>query len=352
MSITTKAFGMNQDSQPVTMYTLTNAIGASVSIIDFGGIITSIIVPDKAGSFADVCTGFDHIAPYLVDNGNMGALIGRYGNRIAKGHMTIDGTDYSLYINNGENHLHGGKEGYGVRMWHVEQKPGDDGDSLVLTRLSPDMEENYPGNLHVTVTYTFDNECNLSIHYQGVTDKATHVNMTNHAYFNLAGHESGTICDHLLMVDADVITKVDAGLIPTGEMAPVAGTPFDLRHPKRLGDGIEKRDQFPQMACAGGYDHNYVLGKGCQMGLAARLVDPKSGRVMEVITDQPGIQVYSACTTDFTGGKGGAYYGNFCALCLETQHHPDTPNHPTFPSTLVRPEETYDTTTIYAFRAE
>ena len=352
MSISQKEFGHNGAGLPVTQYTLTNASGASVSVLDYGGVITSIIVPDREGHLADVCLGFDRMDPYLGKNGSMGALIGRYGNRISKGRFTIDGKTYSLYINNGENHLHGGKEGFGVRMWQARPLPGQGSDSLSLRLVSRHMEENYPGNLNVTVTYTFDDSGSLSIHYEAQTDQATHVNLTNHAYFNLAGHNAGPIADHLIKVEADAITKVDPALIPTGEMLPVAGTPFDFRRERRLGDGLQRIGESAQMTYGGGYDHNFVLRKGLNLGLAARLRDPASGRYLEVVTDQPGVQVYTANTAGYGPGKDGAHYGPFCGICLETQHYPDTPNHDSFPSTLLRPGEKYDTLTIYAFRAE
>lgn len=353
MAITKTPFGVTPAGESVTQYTLTNRSGAHVSLIDYGGIVTQIVVPDRDGELADVALGFDTLEPYLGDHGCMGDTVGRYGNRIAKGRFTLDGVAYQLECNNGENHLHGGFAGFARKMWAVTPVEGEHGDSLRLHIVSPDGDQNYPGTLDVTVTYTWDDACNLTIRYEATTDKATLCNLTNHTYFNLAGHDHGTIRDHFLLIDADVVTPVDAGLIPTGAYAPVADTPFDLRDGLLLGDGLDQTESNPQMALAGGYDHNFVLRSGEAMALAACLWHEASGRVMEVITDQPAVQLYTACQTDFSGGKGGASYPRYSGLCLETQHCPDSPNNPQFPGTTVlRPGEKYDTTTIYAFRTE
>jgi len=261
--------------------------------------------------------------------------------------------EYQLAVNDGENHLHGGKEGFNTKMWKlVEATEGESIDSVKLHYLSPDMEENYPGNLDMYVTYSWDDDCNLAIRYEATTDKATHCNLTNHTYFNLAGHDHGTVLDHVVFIDADVVTAVDSALIPNGAYMPVVGTPLDLREGMLLADGIEAKETCQPMVWAGGYDHNFVLRKGSAMALAAFVYHEESGRSMEVITDQPGVQLYTACTTDYEGGRGGVHYGNFSGLCLETQHFPDTPNHDNFPTTVLRPGEKYDTTTIYAFRVE
>lgn len=353
MAITQSPFGATQSGQSVTKYTMTNRSGASVSLIDYGGIVTNIVVPDRDGNLADVALGFDTLKPYLSDHGCMGDTVGRYGNRIGKGRFTLDGVTYQLALNNGKNHLHGGFVGFSKKMWAVTPVEGEHEDSLRLHIVSPDGEENYPGTLCVTVTYTWDDACNLIIRYEATTDKPTLCNMTNHTYFNLAGHDHGTIRDHFLLIDADVITPVDGGLIPTGAYAPVADTPFDLRDGMLLGDGLDQAGSNPQMMIAGGYDHNFVLRSGEAMALAACLWHEETGRVMEVITDQPAVQLYTACKTNFTGGKGGAAYTPCSGLCLETQHCPDSPNNPQFPGTTVlRPGEKYDTTTIYAFRVE
>ena len=351
--ITKRPFGALPDGTPVTEYTMKNASGASVSVIDYGGIVRSILVPDREGALADVALGFDTLAPYLGDHGCMGDTVGRYGNRIAAGRFTLDGQTYQLALNNGENHLHGGFEGFSRKMWAIEPKEGEGQDSLRMHYVSPDGEENYPGTLDVFVTYTWDDACSLSIRYQATTDKPTLCNLTNHTYFNLGGHDHGTVADHALMIDSDVITPVREGLIPTGGYMPVAGTPFDMRKGLLLGVGLLHTASCPQMALAGGYDHNFVLRSGEAMALAATLICAQTGRVMDVITDQPGVQLYTASMTDIGGGKGGAHYGRYSALCLETQHFPDAPNNPQFTGTTVlRPGERYDTTTIYAFRVE
>ena len=352
MAITTREFGKNAQGQVVTQYIMTNASGANVKMIDFGATITSICVPDKNGVLADVVLGFDDMEGYLKGHGHMGETIGRYGNRIGKGQFTLDGVDYQLACNNGVNHLHGGNVGYGVQMWDVTTIEEAEQDTLAFHLTSPDGEENYPGTLDMVVTYTWDSENNLIIRYRATTDKPTLCNRTNPAYFNLAGHDHGTIRDQVLYIDADVITPVDSGLIPTGSYLPVAKTPFDLREGELVGDGLAHKDENQQMIYGGGYDHNSVLRKGSAMGLCACMHDEASGRTMEVITDQPGVQLYTGNTCDFAGGKDGAYYGENAGLCLETQHFPDSPNNPQWPTTTLRPGEKYDTTTIYAFRVD
>lgn len=352
MSISKKLFGKNGEGKDVYLYTLTNRIGASVSVLTHGGTLQSIIVPDKNGQMADVCLGFDEMGTYMIQNGSIGAFIGRYGNRIKKGRFTLDGKTVQLNLNNGANHLHGGPAGYQVRLMEAEAVEGNGIDRVKMSLHSPDGEENYPGSLDMTVTYSFDDDCNLAIDYTAVTDSKTVLNLTNHCYFNLAGHDSGSIADHLIRIDADCVTRVDEQLIPTGDYTPVAGTPLDLRAFKRIGDGIEEGKDYPQMIYGmGGYDHNFVLGKGSAMGLCTVLKHPASGRVMEVITDQPGIQFYSGNQLKIKG-KGGADYKKHDALCLETQHFPDSPNNPHFPSTVLCKGETFHSTTIYAFKVE
>lgn len=354
MSIIQTPFGTTPDGQPVTRYTLQNRGGASVSILNYGGIVQSILVPDREGNLADVALGFDTLEGYLADHGCMGDTIGRYGNRIAEGRFTIDGQSYQLACNNGKNHLHGGPVGFNKHMWEATPVEGNGEDSLRLHRVSPDGEMNFPGTLDVTVTFTFNDACDLIIRYQAATDKPTLCNLTNHTYFNLAGQDHGTVRDHVLLIDSDVITPVrDAGLIPTGSYMPVAGTPFDMRDGLLLGDGLDMMQESAQMVYANGYDHNFVLRKGETMALAACLWHEDSGRMMEVITDQPGVQLYTACTTHLGGGKGGMTYEPYSGLCLETQHFPDAPNNSQFiGTTVLRKGETYDTTTIYAFRVE
>ena len=354
MAITTKPYGLLPDGRAVTQYTMTNAGGASVSVIDYGGILTNILVPDRDGKLADVALGCDTLEGYLGDHGCMGDTVGRYGNRIAKGRFTLDGVSYQLACNNGENHLHGGNVGFSKKLWAITPVESGNADSLRMHYVSPDGEENYPGTLDVTVTYTWTDACDLIIRYEAMTDKATLCNLTNHTYFILAGHDHGTIRDQMVCIDADVVTPVrDSALIPTGGYMPVCGTPFDLRDGLLLGDGLDEMDTCEQMVFAGGYDHNFVLRKGEAMGLAAWMLHEESGRVMEVITDQPGVQLYTASQTHLTGGKGGAAYDRYSGLCLETQHFPDSPNNPQFTGTTVlRPGERYDTTTIDAFRVE
>ena len=353
MAVVTKPFGTTPDGRNVTLYTMTNASGASVSMIDYGAIVTGIIVPDRDGNLADVALGFDSLDKYIQGHGSMGDTIGRYGNRIGKGRLTIDGVTYQLALNDhGVNHLHGGVNGFNRKMWDVTVTSTDQMDSLAFHTISPDGDENYPGTLDVTVTYSWDAMNNLTIRYEATTDKTTVCNMTNHTYFNLAGHDSGDIRNHTVVIEADAITPVDSGLIPTGSYMPLTGTPLLMNGDATLGEGLDQMQSCPQMIPAGGYDHNYVLRKGEAFGLVAEVWEDSTGRSMEVYSDQPAVQLYTACTTNLEGGKGGVHYGHFCGLCLETQHCPDSPNNPQFPgTTLLRPGEKYDTTTIYAFRA-
>lgn len=340
------------DGKPVDIFTLT-AAGIEVQAIDYGGIITSIKVPDRAGHLADVVLGYDSPAGYLGDPPPpyFGALIGRYGNRIAKGRFTLDGRTYTLATNNDPNHLHGGNRGFDKVMWNAETRETADGASVVLTRTSPDGEEGYPGNLRARVTYTVTPRGELVIDYHATTDKATPVNLTQHSYFNLAGEGSGDILAHELTIDADRYTPVDDTLIPTGELAAVAGTPFDFRTATAIGARIDRDD--PQLKNGKGYDHNWVLNRsGSGLQFAARLHDPRSGRTLEIRTTEPGLQFYSGNFLDGTiRGKGGHAYGHRGALCLETQHYPDSPNHPSFPSTILRPGQSYDSKTVFRFSA-
>ena len=351
MSIAKRPFGTTPDGQAVEQYILTNRKGASVSIITFGGIITSILVPDKSGKLGEVTLGFDELPPYLNKNGSLGALISRYGNRIARGQFTLDGKTYQLAMTNGKNHLHGGVVGFGVQVWTARPEEGEGKDMLHLQLISPDGQENYPGTLTVDVTYGFNDDCELSIHYKAVTDKATVLNLTNHAYFNLAGADGRTVLDHELTLYADATTEIDAELIPTGRIVPVDGTCFDLRKPTIIRKGLEAGKDDISIRYGMGYDHNFVLGSPFVMKKCAVLKDPASGRVMEVSTDQPAVQLYTANQQGIPG-RNGAYYGKQCALCLETQHYPDSPNHDNFPSTVLRPGQVFESTTVYAFKAE
>ena len=319
-----------------------------MAITDFGGAIVSLWAPDRDGAFADVVLGYATLDAYLAGRSFFGGIIGRYGNRIARGRFTLDGVEHSLTLNDGENHLHGGHKGFDRVAWQAEPGPGA---SLKLTRTSPEGESGYPGNLRVAVTYTLDGADTLRIDYHAETDRATPVNLTNHAYFNLAGHDGGEILDHELTIPADYITPVDAGLIPTGKLRPVAGSPFDFRAPRRVGDGVNEDEE--QIDVGRGYDHNFVLTRGgAGLELAARVREPRFGRVLEILTTEPAIQFYSGnFLSGADVGKGGVVYTHRTGFCLETQHFPDSPNHPAFPNTILRPGEVYRSTTTYRFTA-
>ncbi|MCB0666175.1 MAG: galactose mutarotase [Saprospiraceae bacterium] len=350
LMLTKAPFGSTPDG-PADLYTFKNQNGMVVEITNFGGIITSIMVPDRDGNFEDVNLGFDNLQEYVDGNPFFGAIVGRYGNRIGGAKFTIDGNEYKLLANNGVNHLHGGKQGFDKRLWDAQIIDMEGVPALQLHRISADMEEGYPGNLDVTIVYSLDDENRLTIDYTATTDKPTVCNLTNHAYFNLAGHDDGNIMDHEMMLNADHYTPVDDGLIPTGEIRPVEGTPFDFRNPKRIGNEIDS--DHPQMQIGKGYDHNFVLNHepgGGMVQLAAVVYEPTSGRVMEAYTSEPGIQFYSGnFMSGEVVGKGGAVYPRRGAFCLETQHYPDSPNKPEFPSVVLRPGETYHTTTAYQF---
>lgn len=339
--ITEKPFG-NTDGQAITEYTLTNGNGMQLSVINYGGTITKLTAPGKDGKFGDVVLGYESLDGYLQKaNPFFGALIGRYGNRIAKAKFTLDGKAYTLAANNNGNTLHGGNKGYDKVVWTAEKQSDS---SLKLTYLSKDGEEGYPGNLNVTVVYTLTADNSVKIDYTATTDKATPVNLTNHAYYNLSAGTDSTILDHELQINANKYTPVDTLLIPTGKIADVKGTPFDFTSSKPIGKDIAQ--------VKGGFDHNWVLNKtGNTLEKIATLYHPKSGRVMDVYTTEPGLQFYSGNFLDgtLTNTKGGAKYVQHAALCLETQHFPDSPNQPNFPSTILKPGETYKTTTVYKF---
>jgi aldose 1-epimerase len=321
--------------------------GAEIQLFTFGGTLTSLLVPDKDGKMSDVILGFDNVSGYLSpefkkSNPYFGALIGRYGNRIAKGKFTIDGKAYQVGVNNNGNSLHGGNVGFNQKVWTAKPGTSAEGQTLTLTYLSKDGEEGYPGNLNVTVTYTLTNDNSLSIDYAATTDKATPVNLTNHAYFNLALGQSKDVLAHQVTIPADRYTVVDAQLIPTGELKAVKGTPFDFTTPHAIGERIA---QVP-----GGYDHNWALNNATGQHSAATVYEPTTGRTMEVKTDEPGVQFYTGNFLDGSlKGKDGVVYGKHAGFCLETQHFPDSPNQKDFPSTILKPGETYHTTTSYTF---
>lgn len=339
------------DGQEVFLYTLTNAGGMKVAITNYGATVVSLWVPDRQGKLADVVQGFDTLEDYIRYNDSyFGNVVGRYGNRIAGGKFTLDGVEYTLAANDHGNHLHGGLKGFDKVVWNSEPVQKKNATGVKLTYRSKDGEEGYPGNLDVTVTYYLTTANELSIEYAAVTDKATPVNLTNHSYFNLAGQGSGTILGHVLRIDADRFTVVDKGLIPTGELRPVQGTPMDFTQPMAIGARIDRKED-EQIAFGGGYDHNWVLNKkDSSLTKVITLHEPKSGRFMEVLTTEPGVQFYSGNFLDGKHkGKGGKVYNYRYALCLETQHYPDSPNHPDFPSTIVRPGEKYSSQTVYKF---
>lgn len=333
------------DGAEASLYTLSSLGGLRMSVTDFGGAITALWVPDRQGAPADVVLGYDTLEGYLAGKVFFGSIIGRFGNRIARGRFTLDGVGYSLPLNNGLNHLHGGPSGFDRALWQA--KPASES-VLRLTRTSPDGEEGYPGNLHVQVDYTLSADA-VRIDYRAETDRPTPVNLTNHSYFNLAGHQSGPILDHELTVFAERFTPTDAGLIPTGDLRAVEGTSFDFREPRRIGEKIGAEDE--QLRFAGGYDHNFVLTRqGDGLEIAARVREPRSGRILEVLTTEPGVQFYSGNFLDGSErGKGGHAYAQRTGFCLETQHYPDSPNQPAFPSTILRPGERFASTTIYRF---
>ena len=350
MSIKESEFGTMPNGQQVSLYTLTNANGAVAKITNYGAIVTELWMPDKNGKLADIVLGFDSLEGYLGESPYFGTIVGRYGNRIGKGTFTLDGKTYTLAINNGENHLHGGLKGFDKVIWQATAgQAGKDGVAVTLRYTSKDMEEGYPGNLSVMIVYTLTNANELRIDYTAATDKATVCNLTHHGYFNLAGQGNGTILNHELMLNADRYTPVDAGLITTGEILPVKGTPMDFTKPTAIGARID--NDFEQLKFGGGYDHNWVLNKkGSEMSLAATVYEPTSGRVMELRTNEPGVQFYAGNFLDGTlTGKGGKVYQYRYGFCLETQHYPDSPNKPDFPTTTLRPGQTYKTTTVYKF---
>jgi aldose 1-epimerase len=347
MPISRTPFGQTAAGEAVDLYTLTNAAGLEVRVATYGGTLVALLAPDRDGNLGDVLHGFDSLAGYLGDHPYFGSLIGRYGNRIARGRFELDGATYALPVNNGENHLHGGPGGFHRRVWRASVA----GDTLGLTYVSADGEEGYPGRLTVAVAYTLTDAGELRIAYAARTDAPTVLNLTNHAYFNLAG--GGDILGHELQIDAAEFIPVDENQIPTGELRPVAGTPMEFTAPTPIGARIGDDDEQLRFG-NGGFDHTWVLSSAGDLGRrAARVREPGSGRVLEVYTTQPGVQFYSGNFLDGSlRGKGGVAYAKHSALCLETQHFPDSPNQPAFPSTVLRPGERYYQTTIYKLGVE
>ncbi|MBN1457123.1 MAG: galactose mutarotase [Sedimentisphaerales bacterium] len=348
-SITKDSFGKTKDAEPVDIYTLTNANGLEAKIMTYGGTVVSLKVPDRDGKLGDILLGFDNISDYEEKSPYFGCLVGRYGNRIGNAKFSIDGTEYTLAANDGVNHLHGGVKGFDKVVWDAKPFQNADAVGLKLHYLSKDMEEGYPGNLDVNVTYTLTNADELRIDYEATTDKPTVCNLTNHNYYNLAGQGNGDILSHELMINADNATPVGPGLITTGEIKPVKGTVMDFTKPTPIGKGINADDV--QIVLGGGYDHNWVLNKqGNELSLAATVYEPTTGRVMKITTTEPALQFYAGNFLDGTlTGKEGKVYKHRYAFCLETQHSPDSPNKPNFPTTVLRPGEKYKTTTVHKF---
>jgi aldose 1-epimerase len=342
-----KPYGRTPGGEGVELFTLAREGAPTVSITSYGGYVVSIVAPDRAGHRADVTLGYADLAGYLGDTSYFGSLVGRYANRIAKGKFALDGKTHTLAPNNAPNALHGGPTGFHKRVWAAKVVGGPGGDALELTYVSRDGEEGYPGTLSAKVVYSLRADGGLVIDYTATTDAPTVVNLTNHAYFNLAGEGEGTILGHEMQIEADAFTPVDATLIPTGEKRPVEGTPFDFRKPVAIGARIDAADE--QLKAGGGYDHNFALrGKEGDLRLAARVTEPKSGRVLEVFTTEPGLQLYTGNFLDGTvKGKSGKPYVKRGAFCLEAQHFPDSPNQPAFPSVVLRPGQAYRQTTVY-----
>lgn len=345
MKVTKSEFGQLPDGTMADLYTLTNNKGMTVKVTNYGGIITHILVPDRSGTIGDVALGFDDLAGYTGGHPFFGAIAGRYANRIANGKFVLNGVEYSLAQNNGVNHLHGGKVGFDKKLWTAEPIRSKTGVGVKLRYVSKDMEEGYPGTLTSIVTYELTDKNEIKMSYEATTDKDTILNLTNHTYFNLAGHDSGNVLGHQMVFYADAFTPVDDGLIPTGEIKAVKGTPWDFTTPRTIGERIA---QVP-----GGYDHNHVLrNQSGKLALAVKVVEPKTGRVMDVYTTQPGVQFYTGNFLDGSVKGKGASYGKHAGFCLETQHYPDSPNKPQFPSVVLKPGQVYRQTTVYQFSTQ
>ena len=346
--ISKQSFG-TANGQAVDLFTLTNAKGVEARIMTYGGVVVSLKVPDRQGKLGDVVLGYESLDGYLKNSAYFGGIVGRYGNRIAKGRFSLNGHEYTLARNNGENHLHGGLKGFDKVVWSAKEIKGMTGVGLSLSYVSKDGEEGYPGTLKVNVTYMLTNSNELKIIYTAATDKDTVVNLTHHSYFNLAGAGEGNILGHEIMLNANRFTPVDAGLIPTGELRSVKGTPMDFERATKIGARIENKDE--QLGLGKGYDHNWVLNRNSAgASLAARVYEPTTGRVMEVYTTEPGVQFYTGNFLDGTiTGKGAKVYQQRYGFCLETQHFPDSPNKPSFPSTMLKPNHSYRSATTYKF---
>jgi aldose 1-epimerase len=345
-----ESFGKTPEGESVDLYTLTNRHGMEATITNYGGIVVTLKTPDRSGKFEDIVLGFNDLDTYLKGHPYFGTLIGRYGNRIAKGRFKLNGTEYKLAVNNGENHLHGGIKGFDKVVWQAKAARTPGGPSLVLTYLSKDGEEGYPGNLRVRVVYTVTNNNELKIDYSASTDRNTVTNLTHHSYFNLAGEGNGDILNHQVVLNASRFTPTDAGSIPTGELKSVRNTPFDFLRSTAIGARINQDDE--QLKFGSGYDHNWVVNGRAGMRRAATVYEPTTGRVMEVWSTEPGIQFYTGNFLDGTlTGKAGKVYQKRSGFCLETQHYPDSPNQPSFPTTTLKKGTTYRSSTIYRFSA-
>jgi len=352
-TIRKETFGKTAGGEQVDLYTLSNKKGMEVVLTNFGATVVVLKVPDRAGKLADVVLGFDTLEGYEHGTAYFGATVGRYGNRIGGGKFSIDGKTYTLPKNNGDNTLHGGITGFNKKVWQAREIASKDGESLEMSYSSADGEEGFPGNLSVKVVFTLPTDGNeLTIDYTATTDKATVLNLTNHSYFNLAGEGDGDILDHVLTLHAKQFTPVDKTLIPTGELRDVAGTPLDFTRATAIGKRIN--ESYEQLVFGKGYDHNWVIASDGRKGLtlAAEAYDPKSGRTLEVLTTEPGVQFYSGNFLDGPKGKGNKPYGRRAAFCLETQHFPDSPNHPNFPSTLLKPNSVFRSQTVFRFSAK
>ena len=346
-------FGRTAGGEAAELFTLRNAHGIQVQLTNYGGIITSIKTPDRAGRFADIVLGYDELGGYLRDSPYFGAIVGRYANRIARGRFTLDGTAYTLAVNNGPNSLHGGLRGFDKVVWNAQPFQNQEGQGVTLDYTSPNGEEGYPGTLRARVTYTLTPDDRLIVDYHATTDRATPVNLSQHTYWNLVGNATRDILGHVLTINADAITPVDSTLIPTGEIAPVAGTPFDFRTPTAIGARIDQR-QNTQIRYGNGYDHNFVLNRGSAtpdaLVHAALVVEPATGRTLDIYTTEPGLQFYSGNFLDGSiTGKTGSVYRFRYGLALETQHYPDSPNRSNFPSTILRPGLEYRSRTVFQF---